>query len=442
MDQQTEPTSEGGPEHRLLFVDDEENILHALRRIFRKEPYEILTAVSPKEGLELLASQPVALVISDHRMPEMEGTEFLAKVREKNPDIMRIMLTGYADMKAAMEAINQSQVYRYITKPWNDDDLRLTVREALRQFELVQSNRELNELVKEQNKELYDINRSLESKVRERTKELEARNRELEAGFHDMLELFMGLMEMKNATLVGHARRTAVLAKEIANHLALPEDERKICEAAALLMDSGILGYPDSFAKKQMEEMDSAEQLLWQKHPLLGQATLKRIKRLEPVGQIIRSHHEQFDGNGFPDRLKGEMIPLPSQIVAASDYFDLLLNPPSEAKRSSVSESLEALEKERGKRFDPIVVQALRAIIENVLEMITSDEVKVSLEELKEGMTLARDLKTAGGILLLPAQSRLEAAHLEKIYNFNRIDPIIGKVTVYRNIKDFNASTR
>ncbi|MDC4226376.1 MAG: response regulator [Candidatus Manganitrophus sp.] len=133
-----------------------------------------------KRDWSLIASQPVALIISDHRMPEMEGTEFLAKVRERNPDIMRIMLTGYADMKAAVEAINQSQVYRYISKPWNDDDFRLTVREALRQFDLVQSNRELNELVQEQNKELYDINRSLESKVRERTKELETKNLELE----------------------------------------------------------------------------------------------------------------------------------------------------------------------------------------------------------------------------------------------------------------------
>lgn len=152
---------------------------------------------------------------------------------------MRIMLTGYADMKAAVEAINQSQVYRYISKPWNDDDLRLTVREALRQFDLVQSNRELTELVREQNKELYDMNRNLESKIRERTKELETKNLELEGSFHEMLDLFLGLMEMKNAALVGHARRSAVLAKEIAARLALPEDEQRVCEAAALLMDSG-----------------------------------------------------------------------------------------------------------------------------------------------------------------------------------------------------------
>lgn len=442
MNQPSEEGSGGVAKHLLLFVDDEENILHALRRIFRKEPYEILTAVSAIEGLNLIASEPVSLIVSDHRMPEMEGTEFLAKVRERNPDIMRIMLTGYTDMKAAVEAINQSQVYRYISKPWNDDDLRLTVREALRHYDLVQSNRNLNELVKEQNKELYDINRSLESKVRERTKALEMKNLELEAGFQDMLELFMGLMEMKNPALVGHARRAAILSKEIAVHLALPEEEQRICEAAALLMDSGILGYPDSLAKKKIEEMDAVEQALWQKHPLLGQATLKRIKRLEPVGQIIRSHHEHYDGSGFPDRLKGEMIPLPSQIVAVADTFDLLLNPPEATGRASVSEALKALEKERGKRFDPVVVHVVGKIIENVQETISSDEVKVSLEELKEGMTLARDLKTAGGILLLPAQSRLQRAHLEKIQNFHRIDPIIGQITIYRNVKDFNSSGR
>ncbi|WDT73298.1 MAG: response regulator [Candidatus Manganitrophus sp.] len=431
-----------GAKHLLLFVDDEENILHALRRIFRKEPYEILTAVSAKEGLSLIESHPVALIISDHRMPEMEGTEFLAKVRERKPDIMRIMLTGYADMKAAVEAINQSQVYRYISKPWNDDDLRLTVREALRQFDLVQSNRELTELVREQNKELYDMNRNLESKIRERTKELETKNLELEGSFHEMLDLFLGLMEMKNAALVGHARRSAVLAKEIAARLALPEDEQRVCEAAALLMDSGTLGYPDGLVKKRIEEMDDAERALWQKHPLLAQAGLKRITRLEPVGQVIRSHHEHFDGSGFPDGLKGENIPLSSQIVAVSDTFDLLLNPPMVAARIPISEALDALEKESGKRFDPAVVKALDEIIEKVQEMITSDELEVSLEELREGMTLARDLKTAGGILLLPAQSRLQTAHLEKIHNFHRIDPIIDRITIYRNVKDFRSSGR
>jgi response regulator RpfG family c-di-GMP phosphodiesterase len=441
--EQIEEVSEEGTKHLLLCVDDEENILHALRRVFRKEPYEIVTTVSAKEGLTIVESQPVALVISDHRMPEMEGTEFLTGVLERKPDTMRIMLTGYADMKAAVEAINRCQVYRYISKPWSDDDLRITVREALRHYDLVQSNREMNELIKEQNKELYDINRNLESKVRERTRELEAKNQELEAGFHEMLELFLGIMEMKNPAMVGHARRTAVLAKEIAVHLALPPDEQKICEAAALLMDSGTLGYPDALAGKRIEEMDAAEQLLWQKHPLLAQASLKRIKRLEPVGQIIRSHHEHFDGSGFPDKVKGEMIPIPSQIVAAADTFDQWLNPPrAAAARIPISEALEALEKESGKRFDPAVVKALGEIIENVQERITSDELEVSLEQLKEGMTLARDLKTSGGILLLPAQSRLQAAHLEKIHNFHRIDPIIDRITIYRNVKDFKSSSR
>lgn len=103
---------------------------------------------------------------------------------------------------------------------------------------------------------------------------------------------------------------------------------------------------------------------------------------------------------------------------------------------------MKALEKEGGKRFDPTVIQALGAIIENVHEIITSDELEVSLEELKEGMTLARNLKTAGGILLLPAQSRLQSSHLEKIHNFHKIDPIIGRITIYRNVKDFKSSSR
>lgn len=146
--------------HTLLFVDDEESILNSLRRLFYKAPHRILATASAQKALRLVETEPVALVISDHRMPEMEGTKLLSRIREIKPDAVRIMLTGYADMHAAHEAINESQVYRFIAKPWNDDDLRLTVREALRRYDLMKLNRELTDSVKQLRRELDDIRRS------------------------------------------------------------------------------------------------------------------------------------------------------------------------------------------------------------------------------------------------------------------------------------------
>lgn len=143
----------------VLFVDDEENILSALVRLFRKEDYEVLTAISGIEGLKILESRDISLVISDHRMPGMTGVEFLSRVKEVSPNTIRIMLTGYADLEAAIAAINKGEVYRFISKPWNDEELKLTVRQSLDYRDLVLKNRTLTRMVKKQ----YDVLKSLEN---------------------------------------------------------------------------------------------------------------------------------------------------------------------------------------------------------------------------------------------------------------------------------------
>lgn len=143
----------------ILFVDDEENILSALVRLFRKEDYEVLTAISGIEGLKILESRDISLVISDHRMPGMTGVEFLSRVKEVSPNTIRIMLTGYADLEAAIAAINKGEVYRFISKPWNDEELKLTVRQSLDYRDLVLKNRTLTRMVKKQ----YDVLKSLEN---------------------------------------------------------------------------------------------------------------------------------------------------------------------------------------------------------------------------------------------------------------------------------------
>ena len=131
--------------YRLLFVDDEPNVLSALKRVFRQENYEIETAASGNEALAILYARPVQLVISDFMMPGMNGAELLKRVKAAHPDTLRIMLTGHADTGAVMGAINEGAVYKFILKPWNDDDLRVTVALALEQYDLVQKNRALQQ---------------------------------------------------------------------------------------------------------------------------------------------------------------------------------------------------------------------------------------------------------------------------------------------------------
>lgn len=144
---------------RILIVDDEENVLKALRRSLRREGYELFFASQPSEGLELLKTTPVDLVLSDHLMPNMTGLEFLKIVRDRHPDCLRVMLTGHADMQTAIDAINQGEIYRFLTKPWDDTDLKVTLFLAFEQLDLQRENRRLLAMVRRQ----YDLIKSLES---------------------------------------------------------------------------------------------------------------------------------------------------------------------------------------------------------------------------------------------------------------------------------------
>lgn len=164
----------------ILCVDDEANVLKSLKRLFLDEDYEILTAESGKEGLVLLEQrQPVQVVISDYRMPAMDGVAFFKQVHERWPETIRIVLSGYADTAAVVAAINEGRVYKFIPKPWNDDELKMAIVKAVERYFLVKANNELNEQLRQANDELSRIAAQLEEKVAERTEELLFQNKVL-----------------------------------------------------------------------------------------------------------------------------------------------------------------------------------------------------------------------------------------------------------------------
>lgn len=142
---------------KILIVDDEESILSSLKRLLRKEEYQILTAKSGEEGLKILEEQEVDLIISDLKMPFMNGVDFFAQAKEKNPDALRIMLTGHATLKSVLDAIDQGKVYRFLLKPWSDDELKIAIKQALDFYHLQKENKTLTQTVKMQNKILGEL---------------------------------------------------------------------------------------------------------------------------------------------------------------------------------------------------------------------------------------------------------------------------------------------
>lgn len=169
-----------GHKHTVLCVDDERQILSSLKRLFRREPFNLLTTTNCADGLELLEKNEVHLVISDQRMPQMSGIEFLSKVKEKHPDTIRIVLSGYTEVDTIRDAINRGNIYKFILKPWNDDDLKNEISKCLEKYDLIRANHELNRTIIDKNRQLEHINKNLEKCITDRTRELELRNAALE----------------------------------------------------------------------------------------------------------------------------------------------------------------------------------------------------------------------------------------------------------------------
>lgn len=159
-------------ERTLLLVDDEEGITASLYRLLRRDGYTILRANSGQEGLELLAQNKVGVIISDQRMPGMTGVEFLSKVKEMYPDTVRIVLSGYTELNSVTDAINRGAIYKFLTKPWEDDLLRANIEEAFHRYEMKMENVRLSDALQDANEELQSINRELEQRVEEKTDEV------------------------------------------------------------------------------------------------------------------------------------------------------------------------------------------------------------------------------------------------------------------------------
>ncbi len=212
---------------RILCVDDEGNVLKSLKRVFLDDDYEILTASSGEEGIEILKNkQPGQVVISDYRMPGMDGVEFLRTVYDNWPDTVRIVLSGYADTGSVVEAINEGQIYKFIPKPWNDDDLRVTVTNALEKYFLQKHNRKLAKELKEKNMQLQEINRNLEKLVEERTEELVFKNMVMERAQNILNALPVGVAGIDPSGLIVQAnRRFADLMGLKFEPIGLPSEE-------------------------------------------------------------------------------------------------------------------------------------------------------------------------------------------------------------------------
>ncbi len=388
----------------ILCVDDEANILSSLRRTLRTNGYRVLTALSAREGLATLEQAQVHLVISDMRMPEMDGAAFLEQVRQRWPDTVRLLLTGYADIPSIIQAINKGEIYRYVAKPWDDQDLQLTVRSALERMLLVQQKRALEAQVHQQNEALAQLNAELEAKVIERTSDLNAAHAKLKKNYLNSIKVFSNLMELRGGNLNGHSRTMADLARRTAANMGLQETLQQDVFVAGLLHDIGQIGLSDEILKRPVGRLSEDELVLYRRHPVLGEMALMSQDDMQGVASLIRSHHERYDGRGFPDGLSGDAISTAAGIlIVVEAYLDMQAGNLSQAKLTA-PEARAMISRGRGTQFNPEVVDVFLQIAVNAAPATDSPCVLLSTAELLPGMVIARDLLTRDGIVLLSAE--------------------------------------
>ena len=410
--------------YRILCIDDEPNILASLVRVFRPHGYVVTTATSGDEALAMLEREPVDIVISDMRMPGMDGTAVLEQVRARWPDTVRLLLTGHSDIDATIGAINRGEIHRYIGKPWNEAELLLIVRQALERKSLEGHKRRLEALARKQNGELKALNATLEQKVALRTAELQdavgalaVSNDKLKANFLTSLKVFSTLIEMREAESAGHSRRVTDMVRKIGERMGIDAADAQDLLLAGLLHDIGKIGLSDATLRLARDASDGDVPLAFYKYPLRSEQALTPLEGLRGAAAIIRAHRERFDGRGYPEGLAGTAIPLGARILAVAKDYDAAQigtlsrhRMPAEAARGRIAQG-------RGTLYDPEVVDVLLGVLD-AADAPAPLDMRIEVSDLVAGMVLSRDLVTLDGILLLTADRVLDESVVQRIRDF------------------------
>ena len=398
----------------ILCVDDEPNILSSLKRALRGPQYRVVTAGSGSEALALMESEPVDLIISDMRMPGMDGAQLLGQVRRRWPGTMRILLTGYADVDSTIAAINEGQIYRYVNKPWDDGELRVTVAQALERLGLEREKARLEALTHAQNEELRGFNAQLERRVQERTVEVTQAHDKLKRNYMTSIKVFSNLIELRGGQLMGHGRRMAESTRQLAKAMGCNGEDTQTVFVAALLHDIGLIGLSDEVLAKPVPKLTAEELATYRKHPVLGEQSLLALDDMQPVATLIRAHHERFDGQGFPDGRCGADIPLGARILAVADAYDDLLNGHLGAPGLKTAQVRTLMMHGRGSQFDPEVLDVFLHINQPSAPQPPAP-LSMTTESLQPGMVLAADLISREGAVLLATDHVLTADTIRRI---------------------------
>jgi putative nucleotidyltransferase with HDIG domain len=316
---------------KILLVGNEPNGLGRLERLFGSD-YQIVASCSSDEALWRLEQHDVALLIAHLRTPSITGIELLMRTASIRPHMVRVVLTDHADLKAMIDVAHCGEVYRCVTGPWDDEELRLTVARAVQHYTTNKARHEAEE-----------ANKRLSRHLREMTQ--------------GVIRIIADTMEAKDRHVYGHARRVSGYAVAIGRRMRLDVELLEQISLAALMHDVGKIGTPDSILLKPAA-LTEEEHAVVRLHAERGARMLAEIPELAEAAAAVRHHHEDYDGRGYPEGLAGERIPVASRVIRVADAYDAMTSPRPFRAALDHEGAVAELVRGAGTQFDPVVVRA------------------------------------------------------------------------------------
>lgn len=410
----------------VLILDDEIAVLHSLRETLERAGFHIVTCASPLKALELVRDNTFSVILTDMRMPEMTGLEFLEHCEAMQPEATRVLITAVLSLSHVLEAINKGRIYRFIPKPWLHEELLAAIENSVQRFMLRRNNRDLIERVQTLEAELAAARRERDSQgdtLKSLQGELAGAQQGGEVRHQRALELCWRILNTYDPFLGGRTRAIVDLARQVTASPYFSDKESRLLTTAAWLLDLGLLGVSREALRHFRQDptaLAPADQALIRHHPVYSQTLAALIDEDPALGATIRAHHEHFDGTGYPDGLEGKQIPWTARCLAV-----IVAAVEAEKNREATCDYLLA---QSGKAFD---AEAVRLFIKTTHSLPAPRSVReVLMEDLRPGMVLSQGLYSPTGLLLVAEGHPLSPATIEKIRSHNQAAPIGQRLLV------------
>lgn len=407
----------------LLVVDDEKEVLNALNRALRKE-FELYLFSDPTSALEFYRDKPIPLVISDMRMPVMDGATLLSNISEINPNSKRFLLTGHADINLTVAAVNEGKISHYFAKPWCNTELIAELKNAFSIYLSEMNSIKLLQINKEKNAKLALLNSSMELEVNKSKQKLalvsskEVKNfARLKKTFNTFVNIYANSIALHTEEFSQHNYRIANHARYIAEQQGCDKLLSYQIYIAGLLYEAGKLGLSQELLRQPYESLNHQEQGVFDNFYNIGANLLAEVDELTYVVEIIKHISELYNGSGMPEHLSSDEIPLGSRIIAIVSYFDNLVIGRQTSTVVSVTEAKQRLESLCRSRFDPELVTFYLTMLEGFpgSSKVEKLEFPIDLMQLREGLILAHDVINNSSNVLLTKGTVIENNHIEKL---------------------------